>query len=144
LNDSPGPLILPAGAAPGVEPASGERAPDGVLYFRIYAGLLSVVSGFMVVAGGGMLVAPLVLDPAAVTSAGAEPYFYLAAIVYGAVGLVFLLPALVALFGGRKPWVHTVGTLVIGLGMVWMCSLPILVPLLIVWQRAETKRWYGI
>lgn len=141
MSDSP---ILPAGVAPGVETASDERAPDGVLYFRIYGAILALVSGLFTVAGGGMVVAPQVLDPTAVANAGAEPYFYLAAIVYGTVGLLFLLPTLVALFGGRKSWVHTVGTVVIGLGMVWMCSLPLLIPLLIVWQRSETKRWYGI
>jgi hypothetical protein len=127
-----------------VEPPSDERAPDGVLYFRIYATLLSILAGVITLAGGGMLVAPLVLDPATLTTAGTEGYFYLAGVVYGVVGLVFLLPAIVALFGGRKPWVHTLGTVVIALGMVWFCCLPLLVPLLIVWMKAETKGWYGV
>ena len=143
MSEAP-PPILPAGLPPGIEPPSDERAPDGVLYFRIYATLLAILAGFITLVGGGMLVAPIALDPEAVSRAGAESYFYLAGIVYGAVGLVFLLPAIVALFGGRKPWVHTLGTVVIGLGMIWFCCLPILIPLLIVWMKPETKRWYGV
>ena len=33
-----GPTILPAGMPPGIATLSDERPPDGVVYFRLYAG----------------------------------------------------------------------------------------------------------
>ena len=134
---------MPAGMPPGVAYPSEERAPPGVLYFRIYGAISAFLSGMVALFGGGMFVAPLVLDPGASGTAGAETGFYLVGIFYGVVGLVFTVPTLVALFGGRKPWVHTLGTVIIALGMINFCCLPVLIPLLIVWVKPETRCWFG-
>jgi len=90
-----------------------------------------------------MFIAPLVVDRGATGSAVADLDFYLVGIFYGVVGLVLTVPAIVALFGGRRPWVHTLGTVVIALGMINFCCLPVLIPLLIVWMKPETRRWFG-
>ena len=37
------------------------------------------------------------------------------------------------------------GIILIGLNMLWnTCCLPITIPLLVVWMKPETKRWYGV
>jgi hypothetical protein len=128
---------------PGAEYQTDERAPDGVLYFRIYGAIFALFYGMFVVAGGGMFVAPLFVDRGVSGGAGAEVGFYLAGLLYGGVGLLFAVPTIVALFGGRRPWVHTLGTVVIALGMINFCCLPVLIPLLIVWMKPETRRWFG-
>ena len=91
-----------------------------------------------------MIVAPLVIGRGPAGVAGTEVGFYIAGLLYGAIGLAFLIPTLIALFAGRKPWVHTLGTVVIALGMLNFCCLPVLIPLLIVWMKPETRRWFGV
>jgi len=135
--------ILPAGMPPGAVYPTDERAPEGLLYFRIYAGVVVVLYGLLTLAGGGMMVAPLFVHPSPGSGGSEVLGFYFAGLVYGAVGLAHLVPTLIALFGGRRPWVHTLSTVVIALGMLNLCCIPVLIPLLIVWMKPETRRWFG-
>jgi hypothetical protein len=132
---------MPAGMPPGVAYPSEEKAPEAVLYFRIYAVIVCIIYGLFTLAGGGMVVAPLFLDHS--KAADAEIGFLFAGALYGGIGLLHLVPTLVALFGGRRPWVHVVGIIVLGLGMFNICCLPILIPLFVVWMKPETRRWFG-
>lgn len=132
---------MPAGMPPGTDYPGDERAPEGVVYFRVYAAIVAVLYGMLTLAGGGMVIAPLLLDKSA--TAGAEIGFYFAGAFYGALGLAHLIPTLIALFAGRRPWVHILGIVVLGLGMLNLCCLPVLIPLFIVWMKPETRRWYG-
>jgi hypothetical protein len=135
----PGPFVMPAGLPPGAEYSQEERAPEGVTYFRIYAIIMVVFSA--ITALGGLVVMFTPLFTSSMASSGVETW--VAGMFYGGLGTAFFIPWVIALFGGRKPWVHTLGTVMIALGMTQICCLPILIPLLINWLKPETKRWYG-
>jgi hypothetical protein len=136
-----GPFI-PAGMPPGTEyAASGETAPEGVTYFRIVAVIHGLMSGFVALFGLVMMIAPLAVPSS--SRGGADVATWAVGFFYTGVGAALFVPTAVALFGGRRPWVHTLGTVVIGLGMLNMCCIPLLVPVLIVWMKPETRRWYG-
>lgn len=131
---------MPAGLPPGAEYIHDERAPDGVIYFRIYAGVMVVIYALVALFGLFMMFVPLFSPP---TSSSGTTELWIVGLLYGGIGIVFFIPWVIALFGGRKPWVHTLGTVMIALGMTQICCLPILIPLLITWLKPETKRWYG-
>jgi hypothetical protein len=131
---------MPAGLPPGAEYIQDERAPEGVLYFRIYAGFMTVIHAIVALIGLGMMFVPLFSRS---RSSSGNTEIWLLGMVYGGIGIVFFIPWVIALFGGRKPWVHTLGTVLIALGMTQICCLPILIPLLISWTKPETKRWYA-
>lgn len=135
--------ILPAGMPPGTEYPSQERAPEGVLYFRIFGGISAFVYGMLALLGGGLMVVPTFLSTIPPGVGDEVMGFYLAGTLYGVIGLAHAVPTLVALFAGRKPWVHTLGTVVLALGMLNMCCIPVLIPLMIVWLKPETRRWFG-
>jgi hypothetical protein len=132
---------MPAGMPPGTTYEQRDHAPEGVIYFRVYAVLLGTLSLLLVLAGGWSIMKPFFWAPGSM-KAGAEFGFWLAGVVYACAGLFFLVPTVVALFGGRRPWVHTLGMLLIVGGMLTVCCIPALIPLLIVWSKAETARWF--
>ncbi len=140
-DDAPPGPIIPAGMPPGTEYASDERAPEGLVYFRIYAALFAVVNAVLLVLGVALIASPFLLTKGA--ARGADVGLWTAGLLYGGMGLVFLVPTVIALFAPRKPWAHTLGTVVIALGMFNGCCIPILIPVLIVWMKPETKRWVG-
>lgn len=136
-----GPFI-PQGMPPGTSyggPA--ERPPDGVTYYRIYAWIIGVLSVIGALAGVVMMFLPMLLDKGS-TSPGSMLETWLGGLFYFGMGAAQATPVFITLFAGRKPWVHTLGTVVIGLGMM-SCCMPILIPLLIVWMKPETKQWFG-
>jgi hypothetical protein len=138
-----GPFV-PQGMPPGTEyGALADRAPDGIYYFRIYGGIQAVLHGLVTLAGLGMMFVPL-WAPASAGAGGTDVGVWIVmGLFYGGMGLVFLVPTLIALFGGRRPWVHVVGTVVIAMGMLSICCIPVLIPLLLVWMKPETRAWYG-
>jgi hypothetical protein len=134
-------MIVPAGMPPGTAYAAEERAPDGVVYFRVYAVIVSVLFGLVTLLGGGLLVAPVFLDRSTKLDAGVG--LLVAGVFYGCVGLAHVVPALIALCAGRRPWVHIVGIVLLGLGMFNVCCIPVTIPLLIAWMKPATRQWYG-
>lgn len=135
-----GPYLVPAGAPPGMPLLQEEeRPPEAVYYFRIYAVLVIII--LLGCAGFGVYA---MVKPLLSTSSGTVNDW-----VGGLVTAVFcgglVVPHLLALFGGRKSWVYTLSLVLIGVNLVWgiCCCLPVNVPLLIVWMKPETKRWYG-
>jgi hypothetical protein len=65
-------------------------------------------------------------------------------VVCMAVGGLFAAPHLVVLFGGRSPWVHTMGTVLLALSMIGgggCCVIPG-IAILVQWTHADTKRWF--
>jgi hypothetical protein len=134
-----GPFI-PPGMPPGTEYAASEKAPDGVVFFRIYAVVFGIMGALLALAGLGLMFAPLFAPP---SLAGAEVGTWFAGLFYGGWGMAMFVPTVLALFSGRRPWVHTMGTVVIALGMFSCCLMPLLIPLLIAWMKPEPKRWYG-
>jgi hypothetical protein len=134
-----GSYLIPAGMPPGAAYMNDERPPEGVYYFRIYGGFMTVLSALATLVGLVMMFMPLFVRSAT----GTDPGTWLVGLVYGGVGIAFFVPWVIALFGDRKPWVHTLGTVMIALGMTQLCCLPIQIPLLIAWLKPETKRWYS-
>jgi hypothetical protein len=136
-----GPYLVPAGAPPGMPLLhEEERPPEAVYYFRIYAVLVIII--LLGTAGGGVYAMVKPLFSAAGTSTVNDWVGGLVTAVFCG-GLV--VPHVLALFGGRKSWVYTLSLVLIGVNLVWgiCCCLPVNVPLLIVWMKPETKRWYG-
>ena len=133
------PFLMPAGMPPGAEYTHEERPPEGVYYFRIYAAFMCVVCAGCVLLGLTIMVVPL-LSP---KSSASDAEAWLGGFFYAFLGTLFFIPWVMTLFGGRRPWVHTLGTVMIALGMTSLCCAPIQIPLLITWLKPETKRWYG-
>jgi hypothetical protein len=134
-----GPFLMPAGLPPGAEYTHEERTPEGVTYYRIYAGIMAVLNAILALVGLVLMFTPLFAAPKATSDAE----MVIMGLIYGGIGTVFFIAWVVTLFSGRKPWVHTMGTVMIALGMTQICCLPVLIPLLINWLKPETKRWYG-
>jgi hypothetical protein len=134
--------FLPAGMPPGTDyVAEGSRAPEVVYYFRLYAGITGVLYAILALVGIGMMLSPLWMTrPRA--AAGADIGAFIGGVFYMGWGLAFGAPTLIAMFGGRRAWVHTLGTIVIAAGMMQVCCIPILIPLLIAWLKPETRRYF--
>jgi hypothetical protein len=138
-----GPYYVPAGAPPGLPLMhSDAKPPEGVYYFRVYAGVMAAIYGILAIVGLVMMAAPL-FARGAFTSPGADLGSWVVGFIYGGIGTVLCVAFLIALFGGRRPWVHTMGTVLIALTMTSICCLPITIPLLIQWMKPETKQWYN-
>ena len=137
MTPEDGPTILPAGMPPGVATLTDERPPDGVFYFRLYAALMLTLCGLSFLFGMFDLVKTL-------ATAGGPPSVndWIGAGILLVLGILGSVPYLIPLVGGRRPWVHTLGTIAIALPMTSMCCLPIAVPVLIIWLKPETRRWY--
>jgi hypothetical protein len=145
MDDKPH-YYMPAGLPPGAGPMNEqEGAPEGVYYYRIYGGILAVLSALVIVAGMTMFLIPLFSSggPGGSSSAASDPVAMITGAFYTGAGVVFLVPLLLSLFGGRNGWVHTLGTVVLALTMLTLCCVPFSIPVLIIWLRPETKRWYG-
>jgi hypothetical protein len=130
-----GPFLIPLGAAPGGGYTQEERAPEAVLFFRIYVGIIALACVALLGSGLYQLVDGA-LGPAADRSRAAG------GIVSVAMATLFGTPCLIALLAGRRPWVHTIGTIVIVLTMTTACCIPLAIPMLVVWLKPETRRWY--
>jgi hypothetical protein len=138
MHPDEGPTILPAGMPPGVATLTEERPPDGVFYFRLYAALMLVVCALFFLFG----MFQLVKTASASGSSPPDIEDWIAAGVLMTVGIVGAIPYVIPLFAGRKAWVHTLGTIAIALPMTSMCCLPIAVPVLLVWLKPETRRYF--
>lgn len=137
-----GPFFIPQGAPPGTPLLTEEeRPPEAVYYFRIYAVvmLLSLLGFFGF--GLWLMLEKMVSTPGSTGPAG--EFIVGMFMVLGS--LIFIVPHAIALFAGRAKWVYTLAVVLIGLSMLWnTCCLPVTIPLLIVWLKPETKRWYGM
>lgn len=134
---------MPAGLPPGEGPRSqrDDTPPEGVYYYRIYAGIFCVACIASIVTGIAALVGEL--HPSA-SSSGAPQRDLMEGFGFSVVGVVFLVPILLSLLAGRRPWVHTLCSVLIAMTVLPLCCLPVAVPMLVVWQKPETKRWFGI
>ena len=135
-----GPFV-PLGMPPGTDyVAEGERAPDAVPYFRIYAGITAVFYGLITLFGLVTMISPFLMTR--LRAPDLELGTFVAGMFYAAWGALFCVPTLLTLFGGRKSWVHPIGTVLIAVGMIWVCCLPVLIPLLVLWTKPEVRRYF--
>ncbi len=117
-----------------------ERPPEAIYYFRIYAVvmLLCLLGGF----GSGLY---MMLEPLMKRIGTPSAGDWIGGAILMCISGFFMVPHAIVLFGGRAKWVYTLATVLIGMSMLWnMCCLPITLPLLIVWMKPETKKWYGV
>ncbi len=137
-----GPYFIPQGAPPGTPLLmEEERPPEAVYYFRIYVivMLLSLLGFFGV--GLWMMLEPMMKRTVSPLNTGE----WIAGLIIAATAGIFIVPHAIVLFAGRSKWVYTLAIVLIGMSMLWnSCCLPITIPLLIVWMRPETKKWYGV
>lgn len=133
---------MPAGLPPGEGPTGmQEGPPEAVYYYRIYGGTLAVLYALAMITGIGTLLNALLSGGAASGSHSAGDT--VVGILVTAFSIAFLIPCLLSLLGGRKGWVHALGTVVIVFSMLTTCCLPIAIPMLIYWTKPETKRWFS-
>ena len=140
---SQGPIFIPQGAPPGTPLLmEEERPPEAVYYFRIYAGFMILcLLGFF---GFGLW---LMLEPIMkhAGTGGVSPGDWIGGFIVTVIAGILLVPHAIALFAGRAKWAYTLAVVLIGLSMLWnSCCLPVTIPLLIVWMKPETKKWYGL
>jgi hypothetical protein len=134
------PIYVPFGFPPGVDQGEQAPAPDAILYFRIYAGLIILLC--LAIAGVALFALIEFSRRAPGATAGDDMLIWTSA--YGSFAVLMSVPWVVAVFAGRRAWVHTLGTVLIILTMVTVCyCLPIAIPLLISWLKPEVKRWYA-
>ncbi|MBK9264588.1 MAG: hypothetical protein IPM54_32980 [Polyangiaceae bacterium] len=136
-----GPYFIPQGAPPGTPLLmEDERPPEAVYYFRIY-GIVMILSllGFF---GMGLW---MMLEPLMKGYGTVRPGEWIGGFIIAGIAVFFIVPHAIVLFAGRSKWVYTLAVVLIGMSMLWnTCCLPITIPLLIVWMKPETKKWYGI
>ena len=63
--------------------------------------------------------------------------------MFAGVGLLFALPYAAGPFLPRKKWAWVLGIVLICIGMSNALCLPVAIPLLIWWLKAETKAYYN-
>lgn len=140
MNDPP-PFVMPAGAAPGYQPGTGGESPtpEGVTYYRLYCGFLAAADFIIVVISFVMMIEPS-LKPTGLPKD-------LSNVIVGAFYLLIvglhLLGCLLTLFSGRKPWVHTLGMVIVGLSLLSCCCMPFGLPVLIAWNKPDVKRYFA-
>jgi len=137
-----GPYFIPSGAPPGTPLLMEEdRPPEAIYYFRIYAVIMLLILFGSFGTGLYMMLGPLMRG----SSGSAATGEWVVGLFIAAISFVIIIPHAVVLFAGRAKWAYTLGIILIGLNMLWnTCCLPITIPLLVVWMKPETKRWFGV
>lgn len=132
---SEGPVFYIPNGPPGEEYAVlGDQPPGVVLFFRLYMGALAVLGAALMVAGLALMTTASVATP--------RVDKLVSAAFYATLGATMSVTHAIALFGGRRGWVHTFGLVLIGLGTLSCCCVPISLPLLLAWNKSEVKSWY--
>ncbi|MRG92108.1 hypothetical protein [Polyangium spumosum] len=137
-----GPYFIPSGAPPGTPLLMEEdRPPEAVYYFRVYAVMMLLMLLGSFGSGLYLMLGPLMRGASGPSATGE----WVMGLIIAAISFVIIIPHAVVLFAGRAKWAYTLGIILIGLNMLWnTCCLPITIPLLVVWMKPETKRWYGV
>lgn len=138
-------FYIPSGLPPGATPMAGEEGPPpGVYYYRIYAGILAAFAALSFV--GGIVFLITVAAPVGggtAPSSSSDLLGVVSGLFYMVIGVGLFVPLLISLLAGRAAWVHTLGTVLLAVSMLSFCCIPFALPVLIVWLKPETKRWYG-
>jgi hypothetical protein len=135
---SPRPILIPP-EVPGMPGPTDDDAPEAVTFMRIYAAALALGHLALFVFGALALAAPQLVTSHA-TAVDLEAVFV--GVFYMVWGLGFAVPWAIVLLGARKPWVHTLATVLVAFSMLSFCCLPAAIPLVIGWGKPEVRRWY--
>lgn len=126
------PRIHSAALPPGFQPAD-EGEPQVILFFRIYAGL-ACFSGLATALFG---VYRMVRER---SSSGFDFSFW---VILTILSSIAFFSHLIGILAPRRPWMHVVGIVLLGVGLLSSClSWVVNVPLLIYWLKPEVKRWF--
>lgn len=114
-------------------------APPVYTWYKVYCIAMAVMYLFVVALGvfflvGGRFIAEKSDDKMA---------FMIMGPLYAVLGLVMMVPFVVALFLSPKPWVWVYGIVLISIGMSSCCCLPATLPLLIYWVKPDVQRYFG-
>ena len=113
--------------------------PQVVTWFKVYAGLMTLV--YLLVAVMGLLLLIPGLIPA---DTGEDALFMkVGAVMYLGFGLVFGGAFAVALATKGQSWAWVYNLVLICLGLTSCLFLPVCVPLMIFWLKPEVKAFYG-
>lgn len=131
------PLYLPAGP-PGTPYDAADAMPGVVVAFRLYMGMMVLFA--LCIAGFGIVGA----TTAGFSGGTPKTDDVVVGIICCVMGFAMAVPHIIVLVGGRRPWVHTMGTVMLALSLVsggGCCMIPAVV-MLVYWTNAETKRWF--
>ena len=115
------------------------QAPQVLLWYRVYCGLMAGLY-LLVAAGGGAM---LVFRDKLADRETADEFWLAYGFLMVVLGVILLLVFLAAFFLPRKPWAWIYHLVLIALGMTSACCLPACIPLLIFWVNAETRAYFG-
>ena len=104
-----------------------------VFWFKVYA----AASALLYAAGAAVVVVMLL--------SGDEDLDAPPIVLWVAVGCDACLVAVMAASVLLRPreWFWVLGFILICMGMVWLCCLPVTIPLLVHWLKPETRAWFG-
>jgi hypothetical protein len=126
--------------SPYMEPASADKAPTGLLLFRIYSAFQALLFLFLVFVGVFLIIAPGLWPTAFPVKPGEPP----PALIGGVLSALYLVPFVVFVIGTiapRRPWMYVYGIIACVMSMTcggcWMLAIPTL----IYWLKPETKQW---
>lgn len=111
--------------------------PPVIKWFKVYAGVLSVIYFLVLVLGFFILMS----DPAPGDTTALQRAVGLT-IFFGVVGLL-LAAFVVGLFLQPRPWVWIYDLVLIVSGFTSCLTLPFSIALLIFWLKPETKAYFG-
>lgn len=126
----PPPPVQPGSHIPGWKPGV-------IVWYKVYVGFM-ILMFLLLAAAGGVLFAEVF--PLTAEDLDGMPPKELG-ILYLALGVIFAIPYLVALFLPRKKWVWVYHMVMICLGMTG-CTIVASIPLLIFWLKPEVKAYY--
>ena len=104
--------------------------PKVIIWFKVYAILLSLIYFFMVI------ISPIFL-------LSGESGFILSGLFIIILCFPLFIISILPVFLPRRPWVWVYSLIIIGIGMTSACCLPASLPLLIFWLKPDVKRFYG-
>ncbi len=129
------PPSLPPGFLSTFPPEAVFDPPPVILWFKLYAGLLAVLHGFIFL--GGVVLAGFGISSGKWEAVGAGAFYIGMGLVPGAGCMIpFVLKP--------RPWMWSYGIAFISLSMANPFCIPFAIPLLIFWIREDNRLWYGM
>jgi hypothetical protein len=126
--------------APYLDTPPVDKAPTGILLFRVYSGMQALLFLFLALVGVFLIFAPNVWPSAFPVKPGDPP----PALIGGIIVALYLIPLtvfVVGVFVPRRPWTYVFGIIACVMSMTcggcWMLAIPTL----IYWLKPETKLW---
>lgn len=118
--------------------APAEQPPGVLVWFKVYAGVMTALYLLVVAMGVLFLVMPPTNDPDFTPEEQK-----LAGVLFVALGLPIMAAFVAAFFLPRRKWVWIYDLVLICVGLTSCCFWPICIPLLIFFLMPPTRNWFG-